>query len=131
MENPKLKKIKEKMEQLAAQAKLIEARERTKARKEETRRKILFGAYLMEQMEKDAALKTKTMKGMEGFLTRPIDRKLLGFDASQSSHKRDYVSQQTREREPEKPRAQNPQITKPQGEKADDSDKKQPQKKIA
>jgi hypothetical protein len=119
--NPKLKQLMQKKDQIEARIKNIEAREKTKAKKEDTRRKILIGAFYMEQMEKSQEAKSKVLASLDKFLTRPLDRMLFGLDGSQSSHKR----------EPEKQQAQNPPPIRKQGEKADESDKKQTQKKVA
>ena len=87
--NPKLKKLIQKKDQIDARIKLIESREKAKAKKEDTRRKILIGAMVMEQMEKSDESKKKILASLNGFLTRPLDRKLFNLDASQSSHKRE------------------------------------------
>jgi multidrug resistance efflux pump len=75
----KLKKLEEKREQLEARIKNIEASELTREKKEDTRRKILIGAFYMEQMEKHEDLKTKVLAFLDDFLVRPMDRKLFGL----------------------------------------------------
>ena len=111
MENPKLTKIKEKIGQLSARAKLIEAKERSRAKKDDTRRKILAGALALEKAEKDQEEKKKLMAELDGFLTRPMDRDLFGL--------------------PEKPKSQNPPTEKPAGEKADVTPKPTEKRKSA
>jgi hypothetical protein len=87
--NPKLKQLMQKKDQIEARIKNIEAREKTKAKKEDTRRKILIGAFYMEQMEKSEEARKKILARLDGFLVRENDRELFGLDASQSSRKRE------------------------------------------
>jgi large subunit ribosomal protein L7/L12 len=79
MTNSKIETLKEKAGQLMARARLLEAKEKTKARKEETRRKILAGALALEKAEKSQEEKKKLLAELDGFLTRPLDRKLFGL----------------------------------------------------
>ena len=117
----KIETLKKKKEQIEARIKNMEAKEKSKAKKLDTRRKILIGVMVMEQMEKDEIVKKKILMNLDGFLTRPMDRMLFDLDASQSS----------RERGPEKQQAQKPPPLKSQGEKADAIAKKSPQSKAA
>ena len=79
MKNSKLETLKAKKEQIEARIKNIEAKEKARAKKEDTRRKILIGAMVMEQMGKSGESTKKVMAGLDGFLTRPLDRKLFGL----------------------------------------------------
>ena len=79
------KKIKaqlEKLKQLKAQKQAALAREKAKQkaqeRKDDTRRKILLGSFLMKQME-DEAQKQKILAGLNQYLTEDRDRKLFGL----------------------------------------------------
>lgn len=45
----------------------------------DTRRKILIGAMMLEQMEKNEAAKAIVMGKLDAFLTRTDDRALFGF----------------------------------------------------
>ena len=78
----KIAKQQEKLNQLKAQKQAIEAREKKKAteqqRKDDTRRKILLGSFLMKQME-DEAQKQKILAGLNQYLTEDRDRKLFGL----------------------------------------------------
>ena len=72
-----------KLAQLKAQKQKMEALQKAKltglARKQDTRRKILAGALLLELMAKDTEFQ-KTMLGkLSAFLTRPDDRALFGL----------------------------------------------------
>ena len=75
-----------KLEQLKAQKQQIEARERAKLRgierKNDTRRKILAGAMVVEMMQSDEDVKRKILARLDGFLTRPDDRALFDLPAT-------------------------------------------------
>ncbi len=73
----RLEQLLKKREELSAQIQKIRAREATQKRKEDTRRKILLGALVMEMMSKGELDRDKLMKRLDGFLTREIDRKLF------------------------------------------------------
>ena len=75
----KLEKLLEKREQLNAEIQKARARETAQKRKEDTRRKILLGALVIEMMDKGELDDGVIMKRLEGFLTRDIDRKLFDF----------------------------------------------------
>ena len=78
----KIAKQQEKLNQLKAQKQAALARENAKQkaqeRKDDTRRKILLGSFLMKQME-DEAQKQKILAGLNQYLTEDRDRKLFGF----------------------------------------------------
>lgn len=73
----------EKLKQLKAQKQAIEARERAKQkeqdRKDDTRRKILLGSYLIKKMESNEANKQKILADLNEYLTEDRDRKLFGL----------------------------------------------------
>ena len=70
----------EKLKQLKAQKQAIEAREKKKIseqqRKDETRKKILLGSYLLKEME-DETQKIKILANLNTYLTQDRDRKLF------------------------------------------------------
>ena len=72
----------EKLKQLKAQKQAIEARERTKQkeqqRKDDTRRKILLGSYLIKKMQNEAN-KEKILAELNEYLTENRDRKLFNL----------------------------------------------------
>jgi NCAIR mutase (PurE)-related protein len=72
----KLEKIKIKIEQLQARAASLEAHERTKEKKLDTRRKILVGAYFIEKFK---GKENQLIKELDSFLVRDNDRKLFGL----------------------------------------------------
>jgi large subunit ribosomal protein L7/L12 len=79
--NKRLEQLLQKREQLNAQIEQIRARETAQKRKEDTRRKILLGALMIEMMDKGELDRSKIMKRLSGFLTRDIDRNLFDLDA--------------------------------------------------
>ena len=64
-----------------AQKQAIEARERTKQkeqqRKDDTRRKILLGSYLIKKMQSNEANKEKILAELNEYLTENRDRQLF------------------------------------------------------
>ena len=72
----KLDKLKKKQEALKARIELMAAAEKTKAKKQDTRRKILLGAYFLEQAMKAGTVAEMYQK-LDGFLTRNSDRVLF------------------------------------------------------
>ena len=73
----------EKLKQLKDQKQAIEARERTKKkeqeRKDDTRRKILLGSYLIKKMNDNEANKEKILAELNEYLTEDRDRKLFNL----------------------------------------------------
>ena len=73
----------ERLKQLKAQKQAVIARQKAKATKqqrtEETRRKILVGAYALSLAEKDEQAKQNLMSGLSQYLTDERDRKLFGL----------------------------------------------------
>jgi hypothetical protein len=49
-------------------------------RAEDTRRKILAGALVLEMMERDEATRQRFMQRLDSYLTRPDDRALFNLD---------------------------------------------------
>lgn len=72
----KLEALKKKQDQLKAQIQSLEAAEKTRERKRDTRRKILIGAYYL-----DKAVEENRFDGiinlMSGYLNRDSDRALF------------------------------------------------------
>lgn len=73
----------ERLKQLKAQKQAVIARQKAKVTKqqrtEETRRKILVGAYALSLAEKDEQAKQNLMSGLSQYLTDERDRKLFGL----------------------------------------------------
>lgn len=72
---------KKKVQQLKAKKELIEARKVQALikgkRSDDTRRKILAGALVIDMMEKDESARTRFIGHLDKFLTRPDDRALF------------------------------------------------------
>ena len=74
----KIEKLKLKQEAIKATIKKIEQQDKTRNRKQETRKKILAGEYYLEQIEKDGQSE-ELKKAMSKFLKRKSDRQLFGL----------------------------------------------------
>ena len=71
-----LERLKQKRDLINSRIQAAEARDKTTERKRDARRKILVGAYYLEQATKDNSMgQINTL--MDGFLTRNSDRKLF------------------------------------------------------
>lgn len=79
----KIKAQEEKLKQLKAQKQQIEARKRAAAvkitRQQDTRRKVLAGAMVLEMMERDENTRQRFMQRLDKYLTRPDDRALFNL----------------------------------------------------
>ena len=80
----KLDGLKKKQEQLKAQIQNLEAAEKSREKKRDTRRKILVGAYYLDQAITDDRFDEIT-RLMGSYLTRQSDREL--FDLPQLENK--------------------------------------------
>ena len=81
----KEKEIKDRLakekKQIAARIRQEEAKENSRARKQDTRRKILVGSLVLSRLENEKPISITNMnqlkKELAGFLTRPLDRKVF------------------------------------------------------
>ena len=71
----RIEKLIDKRKKIDAQIKLAEARDRTKQRKEEVRRKILVGAYYLEQARNSNKV-DELATIMRHYLERDSDKKM-------------------------------------------------------
>jgi large subunit ribosomal protein L7/L12 len=69
-------KLEKQQEQIKARIQKLKAAESSKRKKEDTRRKILVGAYLLDKSVKDETL-VELYEKMRIYLTRPADKKLF------------------------------------------------------
>lgn len=76
--NQKLEKLKAQKAALEARIQLAEARHKKLERKQDTRRKILVGAYYLEQAQKSNGFE-QLKRQLDTFLVRESDRKLFGL----------------------------------------------------
>ena len=83
----KIKAIEEKLKQAKAQKAKADARKKAveaKAKRgQDTRRKVLAGALVLDMMERDEANRQRFMQRLDSYLTRPDDRAL--FDLPQKA----------------------------------------------
>lgn len=75
-----IEKMKKKLEQIKAQIKAAETREAKKKRAEDTRRKVLVGAIILEEARKNPKFGAQLTAILRNNLTRPHDRALFGLD---------------------------------------------------
>ena len=73
-----LDSLKKKRDVLNARIRLMQNREQSKERKDNTRRKILIGSYYLDQANKNNSF-DDVVKLMDSYLTRDSDRKLFGL----------------------------------------------------
>ena len=82
----KLESLKKKQDQLKAQIQALEAAEKTREKKRDTRRKILIGAYYLDKAKSENSF-DEIVKLMDDYLTRNSDRIL--FDLEPNPNKRE------------------------------------------
>lgn len=78
--------LKQRQKQLAARIASMEAREKSNERKKDTRRKILIGAYYLEQARKTDTL-NQLANTLDAYLTRESDRVLFGLPVIEEEKK--------------------------------------------
>ncbi len=81
----KLDQLLKKREELNARIQKERNKHSQQRRKEDTRRKILLGALMMNMMKSGDLNEKKIIKKLDGFLTRDIDRKLFDLPPKKSS----------------------------------------------
>lgn len=81
----KIKALEEKLKQAKAQKAKIDARKKAAQAKEQrsqdTRRKVLAGALVLEMMERDEATRQRFMERLDKYLVRADDRALFDLQA--------------------------------------------------
>ena len=80
----KLDTLKKKQDQLKAQIQALEAVDKTRERKRETRRKILVGAYYLDKARQEDAF-NQLVGIMDNYLKRESDRRLFELAPLQST----------------------------------------------
>lgn len=76
----KLEQLKKKQEQLRLQIQKEQQKESSKKRKDDTRRKILLGAMVLERMERESDYKEQVTKKLDKYLTKEKDRDLFNLE---------------------------------------------------
>jgi hypothetical protein len=79
----KLDGLKKKQAILQARIEQMEAREKTRERKQDLRRRVLVGAYFLEQAAKDGKV-AELYQEMDGFLVRNSDRALFDLPLTEA-----------------------------------------------
>ena len=72
----RLETLKKKQQQIKARIQALEASEKSRERKRETRRKILIGAYYLDKAKEEGTF-DKIIKFMDDYLNRDSDRVLF------------------------------------------------------
>ena len=73
----KLEQLKKKQEQLRLQIQKEQQKESAKKRKEDTRRKILLGAMVLERMDRESEYREQVINKLDSYLTKDRDRELF------------------------------------------------------
>ena len=76
----KLEKLLQQQAKLKKQIQAEKTKARKKARKDDTRRKILIGAFVLTKMDEAEPYKVQLLQELDGYLTKPHDRALFGFE---------------------------------------------------
>ncbi len=87
----RIKQAEERLKQLKARKQQLEARKRAieakKNRSDDTRRKILLGAAILQKVESGEWKRERMLALLDAMLTRPADRALFGLDAKEEPEK--------------------------------------------
>ncbi|MGF1489399.1 MAG: mobilization protein [Prochloraceae cyanobacterium] len=75
--NDRIKQLEEKKQQINARIQKLKAQESEKKRKQETRRKILLGSWVLNKIEFGDWSKEDIWNEMDKYLTKEVDRKLF------------------------------------------------------
>jgi hypothetical protein len=73
----RLEKLKKQQEQLKARIQSLEAGQKTRERKKDMQRKILFGAYMLQRVKEGDRVALELQAKLDGYLTRAHDRALF------------------------------------------------------
>ena len=84
----KLEQLKKKQEQLRLQIQKEQQKESAKKRREDTRKKILIGAMVLEGMNNSEEYDQKILKNLDQYLTNERDRKLFELKTTDSEKKK-------------------------------------------
>ena len=86
-----------KREQLNAQIQKEKNKQSQQKRKEDTRRKILLGALMMDMMKKGELDEKKILKRLDGFLTKEMDRKLFDLTVINEGSKQKMATEKSKD----------------------------------
>ena len=72
-----LEKLKKQEAQLKARIQALEAGEKTRGRKKDMQRKILFGSFMLQRVKENDPVALELQARLAGYLTRDHDRALF------------------------------------------------------
>ena len=75
----RLAKLEEQRARINAEIQRVRAREQQQKRKEDTRRKVLVGAWMMAKVQSGEWPEQKLIEAMDSYLERDHDRALFGL----------------------------------------------------
>lgn len=81
----RLERLKMQREALESRIRQIEARENSQKKKQDTRRKILIGAMIMDKLEREDGGLQSLMSDLDKFLSRSLDRELFNLPLTESA----------------------------------------------
>lgn len=76
-EAEKLAELETRKKALEAQMQAIQVRQKERLRKNDSRRKVLVGAVVLAEAEKNPAAKQRLMALLDRYLSRPVDREVF------------------------------------------------------
>ncbi|HCG3096939.1 TPA: mobilization protein [Enterobacter asburiae] len=79
----RLAKLEEQRARINAEIQRVRAREQQQKRKEDTRRKVLVGAWMMAKVQSGEWPEQKLIEAMDSYLERDHDRALFGLPPKQ------------------------------------------------
>jgi hypothetical protein len=88
-------KLKAKRDRINARLRQLQGREKRDARKVENRKKILAGAFLLEQARRDPQVNEWMLRGLGWFLTRDDERTLFELAPRLVTDKADTAAAET------------------------------------
>lgn len=89
----RLAKLEKQLAQINAEIQRVSAREQQQKRKEETRRKVLVGAWLMAKVQSGEWPEQKLIEAMDSYLERDHDRALFGLRPKQEQQPQKHSEQ--------------------------------------
>jgi hypothetical protein len=101
MADSRLEKLQKQREQIDAKLRQLKAQERLKARRADSRRKIIAGALALEHAEAhgddDPAFRDTLFRLLNRYVTRPQDRALFGLPERESQEPANDFQQAAKE----------------------------------
>lgn len=75
------KQLRVQKEQVAAQLRRAQARDKRQHKSRDTRKKVLLGVLLLEWMQRDELLRLRVQAELDKSLVRPVDRAVFALEA--------------------------------------------------